>query len=1104
MPSTDLQTRVILSAEDRGITYLMNRLKTESDLFIDKFSQLGGVISSALGNIGVGYGIKKAMEQIDTLRMDVNNVAVMLTDTVKGTSQEIQQAFQQNQKHAEAFFRLLRRQANESISDFADLRRAYTIMAANGMGVEATPEGLRMLANVVDRIKLATTGQKSNYQIMQEMRALMRGTLKPSDETARMFQNRDANFSTTIKRLVAGRDSKAILEYLNSLLADIDLSSVVRRSMSKQIGRVKTEMAFWAEDAFSPMYDVFVSMMSDLADNVMSRDNPFFKGLDATADAATKMLMRVRDGVKSIDFKERAKEGTNWTAVMAESLPKLAAIALTAKTAAVSFGLLAGAVKSSIAAMNTIPGFITAGAMGYTIASQYAATGDVPRYADYGRELTTEDRLDEFKFGLGILLETVKEFGKSLLSYIMEVGSWFTNSIRGIAQGVMNMFDRLIFYARAALDAIGMKFNIDSLKGAEFEERRANKRNDVENEIRRIADRARNFPLFGDDRTMHLLGLKRDMDTYYDGDASELLKMMRSYTTPGLFKNKKDVEQAFKILGIDQAALDYLSEGYKKEQVYNYVPRENPYFFEAEKAFNRMEDVENEMSKSFGRALDNYEAKWNARINARGAKQEAAIAPNAVTGLINAQGMSGSAAASDGARRFQRMADEIGKLTGAISQLTGGPSDGAGKAVEGALGKYKSIQRMIESMTPDLSGLPESYRAYASMATAMEDAQNELKRTMDAAAKADLTERIDGLARKMLAAEGDVAKDLAAMRESKLGEAQRMLAETMREAEAEARRAYAVKEADKAEQSYFSLAGSGQGQLMQRIRELSGSDTLETEAEAVRRKLDYEEKYNTLREKEIEYLKEQERLMSSGSFFDAIKFSVNEYVHDAQTSFNAMVEFANDAGQAIQSTFSDSLYHVFRGDLKSMKDIFASFCDSLLKSWTDMLAKMVVQQAANGLTSSVFGNLLNGFIGGIFGGGAGLGGLASAGGGSIGAGSTMLMQTMPLMANGGVLRGGFRAFAGGGIATRPTFGLVGEGRYNEAVVPLPDGRSIPVIQKGGGANVIVNITDKSGSATSKTVNQRTDETGATVLDVVIDAIGSNRKNFRNILRSVNA
>jgi hypothetical protein len=59
-------------------------------------------------------------------------------------------------------------------------------------------------------------------------------------------------------------------------------------------------------------------------------------------------------------------------------------------------------------------------------------------------------------------------------------------------------------------------------------------------------------------------------------------------------------------------------------------------------------------------------------------------------------------------------------------------------------------------------------------------------------------------------------------------------------------------------------------------------------------------------------------------------------------------------------------------------------------------------------------------------------------------------QAFPVIgsANGNVLKGGFQAFANGGVVKGPTLGLVGEGRYNEAVVPLPDGRSIPV-QFGG-------------------------------------------------------
>jgi len=69
-------------------------------------------------------------------------------------------------------------------------------------------------------------------------------------------------------------------------------------------------------------------------------------------------------------------------------------------------------------------------------------------------------------------------------------------------------------------------------------------------------------------------------------------------------------------------------------------------------------------------------------------------------------------------------------------------------------------------------------------------------------------------------------------------------------------------------------------------------------------------------------------------------------------------------------------------------------------------------------------------------------------------------------ANGGIAEGGFRAFANGGVANKPTLGMVGEGKYNEAVVPLPDGKSIPVIG-GGGNNVTVNVSvDAQGQSSA--------------------------------------
>jgi hypothetical protein len=51
-------------------------------------------------------------------------------------------------------------------------------------------------------------------------------------------------------------------------------------------------------------------------------------------------------------------------------------------------------------------------------------------------------------------------------------------------------------------------------------------------------------------------------------------------------------------------------------------------------------------------------------------------------------------------------------------------------------------------------------------------------------------------------------------------------------------------------------------------------------------------------------------------------------------------------------------------------------------------------------------------------------------------------------ADGGIAKGGIKSFANGGIVRAPTLGLVGEGRRDEAIVPLPNNREIPVDLKG--------------------------------------------------------
>jgi tape measure domain-containing protein len=211
-----------------------------------------------------------------------------------------------------------------------------------------------------------------------------------------------------------------------------------------------------------------------------------------------------------------------------------------------------------------------------------------------------------------------------------------------------------------------------------------------------------------------------------------------------------------------------------------------------------------------------------------------------------------------------------------------------------------------------------------------------------------------------------------------------------------------------------------------------------------------------------------------------------DYLGDALTSAEARLkELLNPAYQLAEAakTIGDSFGEAFKGIITgsmTVQEAFAGMFQSIADHFADMVAQMIAEwaktqlikgfQALLGMIIPGFGGIAAGGIGGAF---AGSAGGAAGFGGSFDAGIAPLPNipdysgAFKTAANGAVWNGGFQAFANGGIVTGPTLGLVGEGKYNEAVIPLPDGKSVPVDLGGmaggmGGevtSNIVVNINN---------------------------------------------
>lgn len=178
--------------------------------------------------------------------------------------------------------------------------------------------------------------------------------------------------------------------------------------------------------------------------------------------------------------------------------------------------------------------------------------------------------------------------------------------------------------------------------------------------------------------------------------------------------------------------------------------------------------------------------------------------------------------------------------------------------------------------------------------------------------------------------------------------------------------------------------------------------------------------------------------------------------------------------QGIASSIGDSFGTAFKGIITgsmTAQEALAGMFQSIADHFADMVAQMIAEWIKMMILKGIEA-IINPMAGlGNLGGGisSGLSSGFSAGAASAiptdAAGWGASFGTSLKFANGGIATGGFTAFANGGMVTGPTMGLVGEGRYNEAIVPLPDGKSIPVELAGGGSSsptVIVNV-DAKGS-----------------------------------------
>lgn len=1037
--SQDLQTRIIVTAQDRGATVLLKKMAAEADATIDKFSQLGSALGSLMSGLAQGFAVKRALSVVEDYEMTVLSIATTLTDTLKNTNHDIGEAFKQNKEHARSFFNLLQTQAAKSISTFEDLQRAYMMFANVGLALSPNQENAQMLANVVDRLRLLTRGQNQEQQVIQELRALLRGQARPSDQLALMLSSRDVNFKRNIKQIVGQGDANELLSYLNSLMADIDLSSELSKMLSKAWANVSTQIRLMVIETFTPVKDEIVALLDDIGNMVGADDSPFKRGMQGYADTLKSIISAIREAALI------ARHST-FIETFIESAPKLLLIATAAKTAAIAFGALKAAVLSFNASMSTLVG----GAIALYAIGDFAQT--------WAMKQPTMEQADE------------KE---KTYSFIADGINGIISILRALGEEIPTILASFFDYIITALKA-------------EWQ-----------------------------DLVYGFYSIPNDIYAFLAKIYNSIVQFLNDvgYTIAGLFNIR--YEPAGKI----SEESGWLKE--ERDKAYNETVklyRESAYYHD--KLTSAFVDFYNSMLDKF-EGFQRERSSGPATVTKKQGSAEAITGRPAgsipVAGSISdlKTGMKEINATLKNIQSFYKLEDS------ALRTLVSG--NGLEHANASTMMKYDAIFNRLRNQNENTAYLRDEQSKL--LIEGFLDKYNRLL-----AANSDFavrkkaggdTSEIEELILKLTKA---LSEELPLV-QAQLHHEEQMRIDSARKANERARseelRRNAVSAADEQLSGFASMASGSENSLlrqlgimaetMMRVNEIQTKHLgyAETESEAKKRHAEWEKRNEELArqicgelERQLERQKKMSELMKSGGVFDAFTSGLMRY-EDAnrKTDFEHYEQLSQDLATAVRDELATALSNFFMEGDFDIGSFLAGVGEAMVNSIANMIADQIVMTLVNAITGTAPANAT--LMASATGAALALDALAAS---AASASSGMMFSGMFGMADGAVnLKGGWtpiRAFATGGTVTRPTIGIIGEAGMNEAVVPLPDGRSIPVALQGKASpNVVVNIVDKSGSGTSKSVEQEIGANGETILNIVIDAANRNTRGFKSKMRT---
>jgi hypothetical protein len=219
------------------------------------------LVAAAASVVTVTAAFKAGINAIDEFKVKTVGIAAGLTNIAQAGQGSFGQMFSQNLTFARQMYEEMRKEDAKRFASLDDMMVGYNALVQKGYAVRL--DEVSALGAVVDRIKLATSGQNTEMQINQEIRALMDGQARAGSLLATELKDRlGPSWEGILKQQ---RDSGNLLEFLAGLYPGISSASQeIENTLEAQKTTLEGHLKYVGREGLAGAYDDIVGIMQTI------------------------------------------------------------------------------------------------------------------------------------------------------------------------------------------------------------------------------------------------------------------------------------------------------------------------------------------------------------------------------------------------------------------------------------------------------------------------------------------------------------------------------------------------------------------------------------------------------------------------------------------------------------------------------------------------------------------------------------------------------------------------------------------------------------------------------------------------------------------------